>query len=111
MERPAIVRPAAEILAIHRLRLGVLTIVEQEGAKRVPYRHGPIWRFAVTQLVFLRDRRPQRLDPHLHLPFANEDLALEHVVAEDRKSTRLNSSHLGISYAVFCLKKTKPATT
>src|SRR5947199_7954070 len=30
---------------------------------------------------------------------------------QDRKSTRLNSSHLGISYAVFCLKKkteTKP---
>src|SRR5262245_7380490 len=28
-------------------------------------------------------------------------------VARDRKSTRLNSSHLGISYAVFCLKKKK----
>src|SRR5256885_4706125 len=27
---------------------------------------------------------------------------------EDRKSTRLNSSHLVISYAVFCLKKKKP---
>src|SRR5262245_64108104 len=27
------------------------------------------------------------------------------VLAGDRKSTRLNSSHLGISYAVFCLKK------
>src|SRR5205814_7604187 len=26
-------------------------------------------------------------------------------LGEDRKSTRLNSSHLGISYAVFCLKK------
>src|SRR5436853_1646594 len=26
-------------------------------------------------------------------------------IARDRKSTRLNSSHLGISYAVFCLKK------
>src|SRR5205814_8365198 len=26
-------------------------------------------------------------------------------LAKDRKSTRLNSSHLGISYAVFCLKK------
>src|SRR5205814_8939958 len=26
-------------------------------------------------------------------------------LAGDRKSTRLNSSHLGISYAVFCLKK------
>src|SRR5262245_63107870 len=28
-------------------------------------------------------------------------------VTKDRKSTRLNSSHLGISYAVFCLKKKK----
>src|SRR5262245_62821050 len=28
-------------------------------------------------------------------------------VGGDRKSTRLNSSHLGISYAVFCLKKKK----
>src|SRR5262245_63485909 len=27
--------------------------------------------------------------------------------SRDRKSTRLNSSHLGISYAVFCLQKTK----
>src|SRR5258705_11010333 len=29
----------------------------------------------------------------------------------DRKSTRLNSSHLGISYAVFCLKKKKDMVT
>src|SRR5256885_4270378 len=29
------------------------------------------------------------------------------LVARDRKSTRLNSSHLVISYAVFCLKKKK----
>src|SRR5437899_8847232 len=29
----------------------------------------------------------------------------------DRKSTRLNSSHLGISYAVFCLKKKKNVGT
>src|SRR5256885_8709372 len=29
----------------------------------------------------------------------------------DRKSTRLNSSHLVISYAVFCLKKKKISTT
>src|SRR5690606_38020838 len=28
---------------------------------------------------------------------------------EDRKSTRLNSSHVKISYAVFCLKKKKPS--
>src|SRR5258705_9949513 len=30
-----------------------------------------------------------------------------HQQVGDRKSTRLNSSHLGISYAVFCLKKKK----
>src|SRR5256885_6845159 len=33
------------------------------------------------------------------------------VLAEDRKSTRLNSSHLVISYAVFCLKKKTTSTT
>src|SRR5258705_5642498 len=32
------------------------------------------------------------------------------VFSADRKSTRLNSSHLGISYAVFCLKKKKNLT-
>src|SRR5258705_8409812 len=36
---------------------------------------------------------------------AHQALAL--LVGADRKSTRLNSSHLGISYAVFCLKKKK----
>src|SRR5207249_7596424 len=39
-----------------------------------------------------------------------EDLALglppaDGEIFEDRKSTRLNSSHVSISYAVFCLKK------
>src|SRR5699024_11519512 len=29
------------------------------------------------------------------------------ICAQDRKSTRLNSSHVSISYAVFCLKKKK----
>src|SRR5207249_5994770 len=39
-----------------------------------------------------------------------ERLARE-VVIEDRKSTRLNSSHVSISYAVFCLKKKKKNKT
>src|SRR2546426_6590624 len=34
-----------------------------------------------------------------------------HHPLEDRKSTRLNSSHLVISYAVFCLKKKKKTIT
>src|SRR3712207_7931888 len=33
------------------------------------------------------------------------------VLATDRKSTRLNSSHANISYAVFCLKKKKTTPT
>src|SRR3989442_9427404 len=39
-----------------------------------------------------------RVDPHA-------------VRAGDRKSTRLNSSHVRISYAVFCLKKKKKPTS
>src|SRR5699024_11486930 len=31
----------------------------------------------------------------------------EYIETQDRKSTRLNSSHVSISYAVFCLKKKK----
>src|SRR5699024_11958431 len=42
---------------------------------------------------------------------AIEMKGIEHVKnmknGEDRKSTRLNSSHVSISYTVFCLKKTK----
>src|ERR1022692_1818307 len=34
-----------------------------------------------------------------------EGCAIRHSARTDRKSTRLNSSHLVISYAVFCLKK------
>src|SRR5205814_4700193 len=49
---------------------------------------------------------------HLDLTFSSpmdfssvsaSDFSLD--TPKDRKSTRLNSSHLGISYAVFCLKK------
>src|SRR2546430_13208988 len=35
------------------------------------------------------------------------DKVAEYGIAADRKSTRLNSSHSQISYAVFCLKKKK----
>src|SRR5256885_7915378 len=38
---------------------------------------------------------------------AVDGLALRRLPRLDRKSTRLNSSHLVISYAVFCLKKKK----
>src|SRR5947199_934764 len=47
---------------------------------------------------------PEVINPKL------KDLSLQighRLKKTDRKSTRLNSSHLGISYAVFCLKKKK----
>src|SRR5262245_62616610 len=45
-----------------------------------------------------------------YLPFLELSLMLPAQMI-DRKSTRLNSSHLGISYAVFCLKKKKNILT
>src|SRR2546426_1252400 len=43
----------------------------------------------------------------LHHARTQDVLHLQLVEVGDRKSTRLNSSHLVISYAVFCLKKKK----
>src|SRR3712207_7344165 len=42
---------------------------------------------------------------------ATADGQVDPVVVEDRKSTRLNSSHANISYAVFCLKKNNTSST
>src|SRR2546426_3318186 len=55
---------------------------------------------AVGKLLALMDSddfwAPERLERHVEV-----------CQKQDRKSTRLNSSHLVISYAVFCLKKKK----
>src|SRR3712207_9520241 len=40
-------------------------------------------------------------------PLADQRKRVLGLAGEDRKSTRLNSSHANISYAVFCLKKKK----
>src|SRR5439155_25810998 len=51
-----------------------------------------------------RDGQQQRREGEQPVHSAHYDLVH---VATDRKSTRLNSSHVAISYAVFCLKKKK----
>src|SRR5207244_5726166 len=63
----------------------------RDQARRTAARHLPLGRPRRTASEQDRIRRPQ---------FVGLDL-------EDRKSTRLNSSHQIISYAVFCLKKKK----
>src|SRR5688572_31017224 len=50
------------------------------------------------------------VDHHL-LAHLLRELQRDHAPEEDRKSTRLNSSHSQISYAVFCLKKKKKKKT
>src|SRR2546426_4387267 len=59
-----------------------------------------------------------RSERHLHdavlasaLGFVHRLVGLAEQLVGDRKSTRLNSSHLVISYAVFCLKKKKTNTS
>src|SRR5207249_7961743 len=44
---------------------------------------------------------------HRRFQAADVEALAAHSSPEDRKSTRLNSSHVSISYAVFCLKKKK----
>src|SRR5690606_42103106 len=52
-------------------------------------------------------RRIQRSNIHVPRPYELADSLRARIVKSflDRKSTRLNSSHVKISYAVFCLKK------
>src|SRR5206468_9783387 len=60
----------------------------------------PIW------VLALRAVQGDHADPAFDAP--DEMLGLDHdPTSIDRKSTRLNSSHDQISYAVFCLKKKK----
>src|SRR3712207_6888937 len=77
-------------------------------ARAAPYRSGRVPSSSseaghdVGQQLVARHGRQRGVDD-LHL-----DRALVARALEDRKSTRLNSSHANISHAVFCLKKKKP---
>src|SRR5256885_5545641 len=61
-----------------------------------------LFRSLVLLVVAERDEGPHA---HVLRGAALQDLVPDDGVAPDRKSTRLNSSHLVISYAVFCLQK------
>src|SRR5256885_31690 len=84
--------------------------------------HGEIFHVMVSRISYtLRAVQkngdliePTVLPPEQQTPLCTADefyanVNISSVLQEDRKSTRLNSSHLVISYAVFCLKKKKIA--
>src|ERR1039458_5127664 len=64
-----------------------------------PWSHGSLLYDQETSLLTVVDDFHKTI-----LPLSQNNQAALKLVATDRKSTRLNSSHLGISYAVFCLK-------
>src|SRR3712207_7446524 len=56
--------------------------------------------------LFVRGKQaPGFLQNDVHTPMPIRDMPVTRGEDRDRKSTRLNSSHANISYAVFCLKK------
>src|SRR2546430_12684872 len=57
--------------------------------------------------TLFRSMREVDVVHHNMRPGVAERLSVDYETAKDRKSTRLNSSHSQISYAVFCLKKKK----
>src|SRR3989442_7361123 len=59
----------------------------------------------------VRGEGPAHRGPEAHLDEPPAGRAVLRRAQGDRKSTRLNSSHVRISYAVFCLKKKKQTRT
>src|SRR5256885_9749404 len=57
------------------------------------------------QVLVQDDGQVKLVNNEMHYVKRNNGTDLILLTGEDRKSTRLNSSHLVISYAVFCLKK------
>src|SRR2546427_4071623 len=68
-------------------------------------RHGADRRFRLAQLAPRGEHGTEGPGEHGQLALHRAPLPREPRAEQDRKSTRLNSSHSQISYAVFCLKK------
>src|SRR5207249_10782537 len=79
-----------------RLRLNDRFCVNSDASKVCAPRDGN-----PQEVVGVRDRADITLGPHRRAVRGHGYRSL----ARDRKSTRLNSSHVSTSYAVFCLKK------
>src|SRR3712207_8948964 len=87
------------------------TLFRSEGARALGLEHeiGSIERGKRADLIVVTRDRPHLTttpDPFSAIVYAARPGDVQTTVVDgDRKSTRLNSSHANISYAVFCLKK------
>src|SRR5437762_7949799 len=71
---------------------------------RVAGHFQPVFRLALAFVVRVR-RDVREIKEERMLPLVSDEVERRAREPVDRKSTRLNSSHRCISYAVFCLKK------
>src|ERR1035441_9365412 len=85
-----------------RLSVTVIILALRLQVNAITLTPGDPWHSRVRDTIVDADVIHQQNGLNLRVCVCREGRA--HV---DRKSTRLNSSHLGISYAVFCLKKKK----
>src|SRR3712207_8650812 len=95
-------RPPRSTLFPYTTLFRSLQAAKERGATTVLFGGGdggPAKEFADHALIVPSAATPRTQEMHTFML---------HVISEtDRKSTRLNSSHANISYAVFCLKKKK----
>src|SRR2546426_2522304 len=99
-------RAAVDVNAIRQLSAGIKEGVAMDGATPVqPEQLVRVFRLKAD--CFERLRAGLLLDLDRHVVEVTAETLGQVLHGGDRKSTRLNSSHLVISYAVFCLKKKK----
>src|SRR5690606_41299689 len=112
--------------------LDLLTAILMSSLASTPFRTTPPAALLTSFLTDTASRGSYTLSLHDALPISGNLCSFHHPERErvdrhsesearavgclllrqlDRKSTRLNSSHVKISYAVFCLKKKRPALT
>src|SRR5205807_6856043 len=105
-------------------RIGVLELIHQRDGETLAQTFSQLFPSLAPQcFVQSREHVIKRLNAPICLPPAQflarpftkfrlqrDDETFRQFCELDRKSTRLNSSHLVISYAVFCLKKKNNAT-
>src|SRR5947199_9360097 len=92
----------------HYLPLPLFFLLLRRPPRSTLFPYTTLFRSAQRLCLQAREVEPlRRVQAHVQHPRPDRARQVDGEGGPDRKSTRLNSSHLGISYAVFCLKKKK----